>query len=547
MMKKQKRFTDVRKHQRHNPVNPGRHWVRKHQRFIGYRDKTEIKLLQPTHIADIKGVGGVTTEKLANRGYLTLEDAERLAQDPEAQAQLVKAGIRLQTIQRIVKTTGIEPKPQLTIEEVIARGDITEGKLLRRWGWVQQRTDAQGKIISREEAIKQFTHHLVKERGFDVSEKVIRDWVNQQTAEKVEKAHLTAEKRKIIQRLKYEPVSGYDIEKEAKKDPRIETAINEMMKEGLLTVGRSGFIRLKQDKAYEKAEITKLLKDREIPNESDVMYSDVVAKRDDLRLSRNAFWDLLNEMQDEGKLLLDSVYTRDRSFSRITFVPSGAKTKQDYFEAVKKAKTEKALDVISKEKEFDAKSKAYRQRLQDEINKRRYDIKKVKGQKWLDKQMKEPKKEKIIKNFFKNYVLNERAQIEGAMEVERTGIIMGGARVSGLATTDLPLAGTTAKYEYFSIKPKRAWKKKQLEEHDFVFGTYSPSGVWRIYRTMGRGATYHIPKTYLAPMYVEKDGIRMYLAPKIQERLPKGDTVESWAKKQYTKFHKTTPEYAKET
>jgi len=109
-MGKRKRYTDVRKHQRNNPVNPGRHWVRKHQRFIGYRDNREVRLLQITHIADIKGVGGKTTTKLAKRGHLTIEDAKKLAQDPKEQRHLIEtAGIRSQIMNQIVEAVREEP------------------------------------------------------------------------------------------------------------------------------------------------------------------------------------------------------------------------------------------------------------------------------------------------------------------------------------------------------------------------------------------------------------------------------------------------------
>jgi len=46
---------------------------------------------------------------------------------------------------------------------------------------------------------------------------------------------------------------------------------------------------------------------------------------------------------------------------------------------------------------------------------------------------------------------------------------------------------------------------------------------------------------------VEKDGVRMYVAPKIKgEGFAKGETVESWGKKELAKFRKNPPDYAKE-
>lgn len=142
-----KQSVPVKRHQRRNPKKSGKHWVRKHERLIGIRDKSEVRILGVTHIADVKGVGPKSTEILADRGYTTLDDARLLADRPNVQRKLIEDhGLRTKTLKIILEAS--EMKKGTTQAEKEAKiKEMVEGIHQYRAKWEAKEAERKGKEV----------------------------------------------------------------------------------------------------------------------------------------------------------------------------------------------------------------------------------------------------------------------------------------------------------------------------------------------------------------------------------------------------------------
>ena len=471
MTKQEEYFTTVRRHERSNPVNPGKHWVRKHPRFIGYRDPTEVKLLQPTHIADIKGVGGKTSTILAEQGYTTIEDVDRLANRPDKQQELIdKYGVRPHTMDQIFEATGYELKREIITEEPKPPKPISEEP-------------------------------------------------------KKPESPVELKKAEIIRKLKAEPAEYRpELYKAYFADETHNTrrAINELIRNKIIAPSRaSGYHHFE----WQEANVKKVEDMLASAPPGERLYADElwakVLERDDIPISNHHFGVALSSLEQDGKLQTQSVWDDKlkQHKIRLDYDPKGAEHKKHYEDRIKRMNTTGDLTKLKQTIDYDPRAKMYKYRLFEEIKKKQTKIDKAFAQKWVDEKITTPKEKAIFERFLEeNNITGEHRQ-EYIEEAFQSGWMLDRSRTMSYTTEKMkapPIDYNTA--GLVSITPKKTLSYKKLKQHDEVFGYYSPYGIWTGYKILGRkGTTFHVPTKESLPMMMEKDGVIMYLAPRISD------------------------------